>query len=331
MLDADGRERRIPIGELQAGDLFVVRPGEKIATDGVVEEGISAVDKSLLTGESAPVEVRARRRGLRRDDQCRRAARRPGRERGRRHGAGADRAPRHRGAVGQGARAAPGRPHLRRLRADRARACGRDAGVLAALPERLRSFAFAAAVSVLIIACPCALGLATPTALLVGTGRGAQLGILIKGPQVLESTRQVDTIVLDKTGTVTTGKMELVDVVPAPGVDRDEALRLVGALESASEHPVARAIAAAAGEGLPAPEQFRNREGLGVEGIVEGKSLVGRAYVAARGRRNRASRRARRRAGARAEQRGPDGDRRSVGWAGAGALRRRRRDEADEP
>ena len=144
------------------------------------------------------------------------------------------------------------------------------------------SFAFAAGVAVLIIACPCALGLATPTALLVGTGRGAQLGILIKGPQVLESTRQVDTIVLDKTGTVTTGKMQLVEVVPAAGVDRDEALRLVGALESASEHPVARAIAAAAGEELPAPEQFRNREGLGVEGVVAGQSVVaGRAPLLA--------------------------------------------------
>ena len=136
------------------------------------------------------------------------------------------------------------------------------------------SFAFSAAVSVLIIACPCALGLATPTALLVGTGRGAQLGILIRGPEVLESTRQVDTIVLDKTGTVTTGRMALAEVVPAAGVDRDEALRVVAALESASEHPVARAIAAAGGEGLPSPESFRNREGLGVEGVVEGRAIV---------------------------------------------------------
>nr|MBA3348095.1 heavy metal translocating P-type ATPase [Actinomycetota bacterium] len=136
------------------------------------------------------------------------------------------------------------------------------------------SFAFSAAVAVLIIACPCALGLATPTALLVGTGRGAQLGIVIKGPEVLESTRRVDTIVLDKTGTVTTGKMALVDVVPAAGIDREEALRVVAALESASEHPVARAIAAAGGDGLPAPESFRNREGLGVEGIVDGRAVV---------------------------------------------------------
>jgi P-type Cu+ transporter len=138
------------------------------------------------------------------------------------------------------------------------------------------AFAFAAAVAVLIIACPCALGLATPTALLVGTGRGAQLGILIRGPEVLESTRQVDTILLDKTGTVTTGKMTLADVVLAPGIDRREALHLVGSLEHASEHPVGRAIAAAAAEdaSLSQPQSFRNREGLGVEGVVEGRAVI---------------------------------------------------------
>ena len=138
------------------------------------------------------------------------------------------------------------------------------------------AFAFSAAVAVLIIACPCALGLATPTALLVGTGRGAQLGILIRGPEVLESTRQVDTILLDKTGTVTTGKMTLADVVLAPGVGRREALHLVGSLEHASEHPVGRAIAAAAAEGAPLaqPESFKNREGLGVEGIVDGHAVL---------------------------------------------------------
>jgi P-type Cu+ transporter len=136
------------------------------------------------------------------------------------------------------------------------------------------SFAFAAAVAVLIIACPCALGLATPTALLVGTGRGAQLGILIKGPEMLESTRRVDTIVLDKTGTVTSGKMALAEIVVAPGVDRAEALRLVAALENASEHPVARAIVTASAGPLPVPGSFRNREGLGVEGVVEGRALV---------------------------------------------------------
>jgi Cu+-exporting ATPase len=138
------------------------------------------------------------------------------------------------------------------------------------------SFAFTAAVAVLIIACPCALGLATPTALMVGTGRGAQLGLLIKGPEVLESTRRVDTVVLDKTGTVTTGRMSLTDVTVAGGTDRDEALRMVGALEDASEHPIARAIAeAAAARGpLPAVECFTNREGLGVEGVVDGHALI---------------------------------------------------------
>jgi len=138
------------------------------------------------------------------------------------------------------------------------------------------SFAFTAAVAVLIIACPCALGLATPTALMVGTGRGAQLGLLIKGPEVLESTRRVDTVVLDKTGTVTTGKMRLLELTVADGVDRDQALRLVGALEHASEHPIAQAIAkaAAAQSALPAVEAFTNREGLGVEGLVDGHALV---------------------------------------------------------
>jgi Cu+-exporting ATPase len=134
--------------------------------------------------------------------------------------------------------------------------------------------AFTAAVAVLIIACPCALGLATPTALLVGTGRGAQLGILIKGPEVLESTRRVDTVVLDKTGTVTTGRMELVDVVPTEGVERDELLRVVGALEAASEHPIAQAIARAAGPSLPSVEEFTNHEGLGVQGVVQGRAAV---------------------------------------------------------
>ncbi len=138
------------------------------------------------------------------------------------------------------------------------------------------TFAFTAAVAVLIIACPCALGLATPTALMVGTGRGAQLGLLIKGPEVLESTRRVDTVLLDKTGTVTTGKMSLVEIVPAPGVQRDDALRLVGAVENASEHPVARAIARAAAThgALPTVERFASRDGLGVEGLVEGQALI---------------------------------------------------------
>ncbi|MCL2535329.1 MAG: heavy metal translocating P-type ATPase, partial [Nocardiaceae bacterium] len=137
--------------------------------------------------------------------------------------------------------------------------------------------AFTAAVAVLIIACPCALGLATPTALLVGTGRGAQLGVLIKGPEVLETTRGVDTVVLDKTGTVTTGRMTLVDVITTDGVDRDEALRLVGALENASEHPIAQAVATGAAGSvgmLPGVEDFVNVEGKGVQGIVDGHAVV---------------------------------------------------------
>jgi Cu+-exporting ATPase len=281
LLEADGRERRIPIGELQPGDRFVVRPGEKIATDGVVEEGSSAVDKSLLTGESVPVEVEPG------DAVFGATINAGGRLVVRAVSVGGDT------ALAQIARlvtaAQSGKAPVQRL-ADRISGIFVPVVIVLALATLAAwliagdtaSEAFAAAVAVLIIACPCALGLATPTALLVGTGRGAQLGILIKGPQVLESTRQVDTIVLDKTGTVTTGKMELVELVSAAGVDRDEALRLVGALEAASEHPVARAIAAAAGDGLPAPEQFRNREGLGVEGTVAGRAVVaGRASLLA--------------------------------------------------
>jgi len=281
ILDDDGRERRVSIGDLQAGDRFVVRPGEKIATDGVVEEGSSAVDKSLLTGESMPVEVQPG------DEVFGATINVGGRLVVRAVSVGADT------ALAQIARlvteAQSGKAPVQRL-------ADRISGVFVPIVIAIAvatlafwlgagsgsSFAFAAGVAVLIIACPCALGLATPTALLVGTGRGAQLGILIKGPEVLESTRRVDTIVLDKTGTVTTGKMALVEVVPAVGVIPDEALRLVAALESASEHPVARAISSAAGEGLPTPEGFRNREGLGVEGIVEGHAVVaGRASLLA--------------------------------------------------
>ena len=273
VLDADDRERRIAIDELQVGDRFVVRPGEKIATDGVVEEGSSAIDKSLLTGESVPVEVEPG------DEVFGATINAGGRLVVRALSVGADT------ALAQIARlvteAQSGKAPVQRL-ADRIAGVFVPIVIAVAVATLVfwlatgsgASFAFAAAVSVLIIACPCALGLATPTALLVGTGRGAQLGILIRGPEVLESTRQVDTIVLDKTGTVTTGRMALAEVVPAAGVDRDEALRVVAALESASEHPVARAIAAAGGEGLPSPESFRNREGLGVEGVVEGRAIV---------------------------------------------------------
>jgi P-type Cu+ transporter len=275
ILDADGRERRVPVEQLAVGQQFVVRPGEKVAADGVVEQGSSAVDMSMLTGESFPVEVAPG------SEVAGATVNAGGRLVVRATKIGADT------ALAQIAKlvedAQTGKAPVQRL-ADRV------SGVFVPIVIGLAvatlgfwlgsgesaAFAFTAAVAVLIIACPCALGLATPTALMVGTGRGAQLGLLIKGPQVLESTRRVDTVVLDKTGTVTTGKMSLVDVVVADGIDRGEALRLVGALELASEHPIAQAIAnAAAAEGaLPAVEGFANREGLGVEGVVEGHALV---------------------------------------------------------
>ncbi|GGM11278.1 MULTISPECIES: heavy metal translocating P-type ATPase [Micromonospora] len=309
-----GVETRVPVGQLVVGDRFVVRPGEKIATDGVVDEGTSAVDASMLTGESVPVEVgpgsavvgatvnaggrlvvTVTRVGA--DTQLAQMAR----------------------LVEQ---AQTGKAAVQRL-ADRI--SGVFVPIVIALAVGTLGWwlgvgagpaaAFTAAVAVLIIACPCALGLATPTALLVGTGRGAQLGILIKGPEVLESTRQVDTVVLDKTGTVTTGRMTLVDVVPAADQDRAELLRLAGAVEAASEHPIARAIAtaaerstapepAAAAEqptaegsapaaeqptaavptaaavgkpgpaGLPPVSGFANVEGLGVTGTVERRQVL---------------------------------------------------------
>jgi Cu+-exporting ATPase len=275
ILDPDGSERRVPIAELRAGDLFVVRPGEKVATDGLVVEGRSAVDQSLLTGESVPVEVAPG------GTVAGATVNVGGRLVVKAERVGADT------ALGQIARlviaAQSGKAPVQRL-ADRV------AGVFVPVVIALAvgtfgywagsgaglAFAFSAAVAVLIVACPCALGLATPTALLVGTGRGAQLGILIKGPEMLESTRRVDTIVLDKTGTVTEGKLALVDVITAKHVDQAEALRLVGAVEHASEHPIARAIAdAALRQGpLPAVDSFENREGLGVQGVVDGHALV---------------------------------------------------------
>jgi P-type Cu+ transporter len=275
VLDADGSERRIPVEQLAVGDLFVVRPGEKVATDGTVVEGHSAVDQSLLTGESVPVEVGSG------DAVAGATVNVGGRLVVRADRIGADT------ALAQIAKlvtdAQSGKAPVQRL-ADRV--AGIFVPVVIAIAVGTfgywlgsgagSTFAFSATVAVLIVACPCALGLATPTALLVGTGRGAQLGILIKGPEILESTRRVDTIVLDKTGTVTEGKMALVDVVTAPGVDRASALRLVGAVEHASEHPIARAIADAAlrGGALPAVDSFSNREGLGVQGVVEGHALV---------------------------------------------------------
>jgi Cu+-exporting ATPase len=275
VVDDDGAERRIPIDELAVGDRFVVRPGEKVATDGIVEHGVSAVDMSMLTGESVPVEVSpgAHIAGA--------TVNAGGRLIVRATKVGADTALAQIGRLVEDAQT--GTAPVQRL-ADRI--SGIFVPVVIALSVATLAFwlgtgesagfAFTAAVAVLIIACPCALGLATPTALMVGTGRGAQLGLLIKGPEVLESTRAVDTVVLDKTGTVTTGRMSLVELTVADGVDRDLALRLVGALESASEHPVARAIAKAASAAGPLAdvEGFANREGLGVEGVVEGHALI---------------------------------------------------------
>ena len=276
-------EERIPTDQLAAGDRFVVRPGEKIATDGVVEDGTSAVDASMLTGESVPIEVGVG------DSVVGATVNAGGRLVIRATNVGTDT------QLAQMARlvedAQNGKAEAQRL-ADRV--SGIFVPIVIALAVGTLGFwigsgaglpvAFTAAVAVLIIACPCALGLATPTALMVGTGRGAQLGILIKGPEVLESTRRVDTIVLDKTGTVTTGKMSLSDVVAADGESTDAVLRLAGALEDASEHPIARAIADAARDRfgtLPTVEDFANVEGLGVQGIiVDGSSshavLVGR-------------------------------------------------------
>ena len=279
-----GAEVRIPVAELAVGDRFVVRPGEKIATDGAVEEGTSAVDASMLTGESVPVDVSV---GDAVVGGCVNAS---GRLVVRATRVGADT------QLAQMARlvedAQTGKAAVQRL-ADRISGIFVPVVIVIALA----TFAFwlargegtaaalTATVAVLIIACPCALGLATPTALMVGTGRGAQLGILIKGPEVLEQTHKVDTVVLDKTGTVTTGEMTLVATVVAAGEDASEVLRLAGALEDASEHPIARAIADAArtaSGALVAPEDFGNVEGLGVQGIVEGHAvLVGRPRLLA--------------------------------------------------
>jgi Cu+-exporting ATPase len=273
-------ETRIPVGQLVVGDLFVARPGEKIATDGIVVEGSSAVDASMLTGEPVPVEVTV-------DDIVVGATTNVGGRivvRATRVGADTQ--------LAQMARlvedAQNGKAPVQRL-ADRISAIFVPIVMILSLVTLVGWLvtghsvqdAFTAAVAVLIIACPCALGLATPTALLVGTGRGAQLGILIKGPQVLESTRMVDNIVLDKTGTVTSGRMSLHDVLPADGEDPDAVLRLAGALEDASEHPIAAAIAHAARNTsvtLPPVEGFANEPGKGVSGVVEGHAVVaGRA------------------------------------------------------
>ncbi|MGY5008409.1 heavy metal translocating P-type ATPase [Streptomyces sp. 900105755] len=277
----DGREVRVPVASLAVGDRFVVRPGEKVATDGTVVEGASVVDASMLTGESVPVDVTV-------GDAVTGATVNAG---GRLVVAvtrvGADTQLARMARLVEDAQ--NGKAEVQRL-ADRISAVFVPVVILIALGTfgvwlgvtGDTAAAFTAAVAVLIIACPCALGLATPTALMVGTGRGAQLGILIKGPEVLESTRRVDTVVLDKTGTVTTGRMSLQEVYAVQGTDEDEVLRLAGALEHASEHPVARAIAAGAEEKagtLPAVEDFANVPGRGVRGRVEGREVaVGRLF-----------------------------------------------------
>ena len=276
-------ETRIPVADLRVDDEFVVRPGEKIATDGIVVDGTSAVDASLLTGESVPVEVAPG------DPVTGATVNAGGRLIVRATRIGSDT------QLAQMARlvedAQSGKAPVQRL-------ADRIAGVFVPIVFVIAivtfvvwltiggssAAAFTAAVAVLIIACPCALGLATPTALLVGTGRGAQLGILIKGPEVLESTRRVDTVVLDKTGTVTTGRMELARLVPVEGVDEAQLLALAGAVEDASEHPIAQAIARAASLVAPlsAVESFVNTPGKGVTGVVEGHALaVGREELLA--------------------------------------------------
>jgi Cu+-exporting ATPase len=275
----DEGEALVPVDELEVGDVFVVRPGEKVATDGVVVEGESAVDESMLTGESLPVEVApgSELAGATLNTYGRLVVRAT------RVGAGT--------ALAQIARlveeAQSGKAPVQRL-ADRVSAIFVPIVIVLSLLTLAgwlafgasAATAFTAAVAVLIIACPCALGLATPTALMVGTGRGAQLGVLIKGPEILEQTRRVDVIVLDKTGTVTEGVMELAGVTLLNGASRADVLRLAGAVEAASEHPVARAVASAAraelGE-LPAVTAFRNRPGVGVTGLVDGREVtVGR-------------------------------------------------------
>ncbi|QIQ04191.1 heavy metal translocating P-type ATPase [Streptomyces liangshanensis] len=280
----DGLETVIPTGQLTVGDRFLVRPGEKIATDGTVVEGSSAVDASMLTGESVPVEVSA-------GDAVTGATLNAG-------GRLVVEATRI-GSDTQLARMARMVEDAQNGKAAAQRLADRISAVFVPVVMGLAlatlgfwlgvgagaAAAFTAAVAVLIIACPCALGLATPTALMVGTGRGAQLGILIKGPEVLESTRRVDTIVLDKTGTVTTGRMTLLATHSADGTDKRDVLRLAGALEHASEHPLARAVAEAAtarAGTLPTPEDFANLPGLGVQGVVEGHAvLVGRVRLLA--------------------------------------------------
>lgn len=272
----DGVAVEIAVDDLAVGDAFVVRPGEKIATDGVVISGTSAVDESMLTGESVPVEIGPG------DEVTGATVNEHGRLLVRATRIGADTQLAQMAKLVEDAQT--GKAEVQRL-ADRISGVFVPIVIVIALATLVAwiaagfptSAAFTAAVAVLVIACPCALGLATPTALLVGTGRGAQMGILIKGPETLESTRRVDTVVLDKTGTVTSGKMTLVDAIPEEGVTREELLRVAGAIEHASEHSIAQAIAKGAiaevGE-LPQVEGFTNLVGRGVQGIVEGRAVI---------------------------------------------------------
>jgi len=316
MVLREGREVVVPVEELRAGDRFVVRPGEKIATDGVVEDGFSAVDQSMLTGEPVPVEVGPG------EAVAGATINASGRLIVRATKVGAET------ALAQIARlveeAQAGKAPIQRL-VDRVSAVFVPIVIglsLATLVGWLvftgdASAAFTAAVAVLIIACPCALGLATPTALMVGTGRGAQLGILIKGPEILERTRRITTIVLDKTGTITEGRMWLADAIPAAGIARADLLRIAGAVEDASEHPIARAIAESAREEigqLPAVERFTNRAGLGVEALVDGRAaVIGRPELLAEWRLALPPELATARAGAEAEGRTVV----AAGWDGA--------------
>jgi Cu+-exporting ATPase len=268
----NGREMRVPVTQLAVGEEFVVRPGEKIAADGIVRSGRSAVDMSLLTGEPVPVEVGAT------DAVTGGGVNANGRLVVQATRVGADT------QLAQLARlvvaAQAGKPPVQRL-ADRISSVFVPVVIGIALVTLTAwlatghpaAAAFTAAVAVLIIACPCAMGLATPTAILTGTGRGAQLGIVISGPEVLESTRTVDTIVLDKTGTLTTGRLSLTEVIAAPGETEAELLRLAGALESGSEHPIAAAITAAADSHLPEVTGFTSYPGLGARGVVDGHTV----------------------------------------------------------
>ena len=293
-----GLEVRVPVAQLAVGEEFVVRPGEKVATDGIVVSGRSAVDTSLLTGEPVPVEAgpgdAVTGGGVNTSGLLVVQATRVG-------------AQTQLARIGRLVTAAQaGKPPVQRL-ADRVSAVFVPVVIVIAAVTLAAWFAagrpatagFTAAVAVLIIACPCAMGLATPTAILTGTGRGAQLGILIKGPEALESTRTVDTIVLDKTGTLTSGRMSLADVITVPGQSEAELLRLTAALESGSEHPIAAAIAAAARH--PGVSEFTSYPGLGARGAGDGHTvLAGR----------------------------PDRRVRRLGRAGTWCARRRRRGQA---